>query len=234
MKPIAIALGVFGAVAALAALLIGVQIISRQLRAAEEDLGVLRALGAAPGTTIADGLIGMMGAITVGAVLAGVVAVALSPLSPLGPVRSVYPGSAVAFDWTVLGIGLAAPRGRARCHRVRARLSGGTAPGRPSARRAAPPAPRGSCDAVASTGLPPPAAVGVRFALESGRGRTAVPVRSALLGCCPGGGPRGRHPHLRERAGVTGVASCAVRMELDVHAQSDQHGSVASRDTSRP
>ena len=36
--------------------------------------------------------------------------------------------------------------------------------------------------AVASTGLPPSAAVGVRFALESGRGRTAVPVRSALLG----------------------------------------------------
>lgn len=37
-------------------------------------------------------------------------------------------------------------------------------------------------DAVAATGLPAPAVVGVRFAVEPGRGRTAVPVRSALLG----------------------------------------------------
>jgi hypothetical protein len=181
VKPIAIALGVFGAVGALAALLIGVQVISRQLRAAEEDLGVLRALGAAPGSTIADGLIGMMGAITVGGVVAGVVAVALSPLSPLGPVRSVYPGPAVAFDWTVLGIGLAtlvvglgaialALAYRGAPHRV--------------AQRQARSSPRASrvVHAVASTGLPPPAAVGVRFALESGRGRTSVPVRFALLG----------------------------------------------------
>ena len=33
-------------------------------------------------------------------------AVALSPLSPLGPVRPVYPHPGIAFDWTVLGIGL--------------------------------------------------------------------------------------------------------------------------------
>ena len=181
VKPIAIALGVFGAVAALAALLIGVQIISRQQRGADEDLRVLRALGAAPGTTVADGLIGIVGAITVGALLAAVVALALSPLSPLGPVRSVYPGSAIAFDFTVLGIGVAvlvvglgaialALAYRGAPHRVAQRQGHG--------------APRASrvVDAVASTGLPPPAAVGVRFALESGRGRTSVPVRSALLG----------------------------------------------------
>ena len=36
--------------------------------------------------------------------------------------------------------------------------------------------------AAVSAGLPPPAVVGVRFAFESGRGRTSVPVRSALLG----------------------------------------------------
>jgi hypothetical protein len=181
VKPIAIALGVFGAVAALAALLIGVQMISRQLRAADEDLSVLRALGAAPSTTMADGLIGIVSAIAVGALLAVAVAVALSPLSPIGPVRSVYPGSAVAFDWTVLALGLAtlvvglgaialALAYRGAPHRV--------------AQRQASREPRASkaVQAVASSGLPPPAAVGVRFALESGRGRTAVPVRSALLG----------------------------------------------------
>jgi len=181
VKPLAIALGVFGLVAALAALLIGVQIISRQLRAADEDLSVLRALGAAPVTTIADGIIGIGGAVVIGALLAVVVAVALSPLSPLGPVRPVYPGSAIAFDWTVLGSGLAilivglgamalALAYRNAPHRAALRQGGQSA----HASRAV--------HAVASTGLPPSAAVGVRFALESGRGRTAVPVRSALLG----------------------------------------------------
>ena len=182
VKPLSIALAVFGGVAALAALLIGVQAISRQLRSADVDLNVLRALGAAPSTTTADGLIGILGAVAVGAVIAIVVAVALSPLSPLGPVRSVYPGSAVAVDWTVLGIGLVALivglglsalglAYRGAPHRV-ARRGGSLTP--LGASRAV--------NAVTSTGLPPPAAVGVRFALESGRGRTSVPVRSALLG----------------------------------------------------
>ena len=181
VKPLAIALGVFGAVAALAALLIGVQAIARQLRYADEELAVLRALGAGPTTIAADGLIGILGAIVIGSLLAAVVAVALSPLSPLGPVRPVYPESGFAFDWTVLGIGLAvlisglggmamALAYRGAPHRV-ARRS-----------QLVPPSASKAVQAIASTGLPAPAVVGVRFALNSGRGRTAVPVRSASLG----------------------------------------------------
>src|ERR1022692_2866314 len=105
VTPLAIALGVFGAVAALAALLIGVQVISRQLRAADQDLTVLRALGAGPAAIAADGLIGMLGAIMTGSLLAVAVAVAMSTASPLGPVRPVYPEPGIAFDWTVLGSG---------------------------------------------------------------------------------------------------------------------------------
>jgi len=181
LKPLAIALGVFGAVAALAALLIGAQVISRQLRAADEDLTVLRALGAGPATIAADGLIGMLGAVVTGSVLAAAVAVALSPLSPLGPVRPVYPEPGTAFDWTVLGTGLLVLIGglgtiavtlayRGAPHRV-ARRSRLTRSGTSK-----------TVDAVASAGLPLPAVIGVRFAVEPGQGRTAVPVRSALLG----------------------------------------------------
>jgi hypothetical protein len=181
VKPLSIALGVFGAVAALAALLIAIQAISRQLRDADGDLTVLRALGAGPTTIAADGLMGILGALVIGSLLAAVVAVALSPLSPLGPVRPVYPGSPVAFDWTVLGFGLLVLIGglgaiavalahRGAPHRV-ARRSQLSAPGFSKA-----------VAAVASSGLPAPAVVGVRFALDSGRGRTSVPVRSALLG----------------------------------------------------
>jgi len=60
VKPLSIALGVFGAVAALAALLIAIQAISRQLRDADGDLTVLRALGAGPTTIAADGLMGIL------------------------------------------------------------------------------------------------------------------------------------------------------------------------------
>lgn len=181
IKPESIAIGVFGAIAALATLLIAVQAISRQLRSGDEDLHVLRALGAGPAATISDGLIGVLGAVVLGSLLAGTVAVGLSPLAPLGPVRPVYPTRGVAFDWTILGIGqvvligglgaiavviayLAAP------HRVARRARLITAAGSSVARMAA------------SSGLSAPAVVGVRFALEPGRGRTAVPVRSALVG----------------------------------------------------
>ncbi len=181
VKPLAIALGVFGAVAALAALLIATQLIARQLHDTVEELAVLRAMGAGPSLLVADGLVGIVAAVIVGSLLAIVIAVALSPLSPLGPVRPVYPHLGIAFDWTVLGIGLAtlviglgaitlALAARDAPHRVAQR---GTAAG---------PRTSSAVRAVASIGLPTPAVVGVRFALEPGRGRAAVPVRSALIG----------------------------------------------------
>ncbi len=49
LKPISIALAVFGAVALLATLLIGTQVIGRRFRSEAGDLGILRALGAGSG-----------------------------------------------------------------------------------------------------------------------------------------------------------------------------------------
>jgi hypothetical protein len=181
VKPLAIALGVFGALAALAALLIGLQIISRQLRALAEESSVMRALGAGPAVIAADSLVGILGAVAAGSLLSAVVCVALSPLSPLGPVRPVYPYAGIAFDWVVLGIGIAvlmvglgamaiALAYRGAPHRVARRFQ--LAPTRISR----------VVQSFASAGLPAPAVVGARLALEPGRGRTAVPVRSALLG----------------------------------------------------
>jgi hypothetical protein len=180
VRPVAFALGVFGAIAALTALVIAGQVISRQLRAASEDLTVLRALGADPKTIAADGLSGVLSAVVLGSLLAVAVAVALSPLSPLGPVRPVYPSSGPAFDWLVLGIGsvaligglgsIAVALAYREAHRiaVRSRL----APARVSK----------VARVIISAGLPAPGAVGVRLALEPGERRTAVPVRSAMLG----------------------------------------------------
>ncbi|MGD0395048.1 MAG: FtsX-like permease family protein, partial [Acidimicrobiales bacterium] len=181
LKPIGIALGVFGAIALLAALFIGTQAISRRLRVGGEDTAVLRALGADPAMTTADGLIGIEGAIVLGSLLAAAVAVALSPLSPLGPVRSVYPTPGISFDWTVLGVGLLALIGGLSAIAVFLAYRG--APHRVTRReRLAPHVSSKTAQGLATAGLPVTGVVGVRMALEPGAGRTAVPVRSALLG----------------------------------------------------
>ena len=181
IAPQSIALAVFGAIAALATVLIAGQAIGRQLRAGADDLDVLRALGASPTMTVADGLIGVIGAVAIGAFLAAAVAVAVSPLSPLGPVRQVYPHPGVAFDWTVLGAGIVglvvvlcatavAIAYRQTPHRV--------------ARRAALVPRRRSRTATvaAASGLAVSGVAGIRLALDPGRDKRQVPVRSAILG----------------------------------------------------
>jgi hypothetical protein len=180
IQPESIALGVFGGIAALAALLIVGQIIGRQLRLTADELSTLRALGADPAMTASDGLLGLLAAVVLGSFLAAGVAVLLSPLAPIGPVRAVYPTRGIAFDWTVLGLGvlvlvvilslvagllalLEAPHRVARRHE---RGAGGSSVTR----------------VVAASRLSVAAATGVTFALDSGRRRNAAPVRSAIVG----------------------------------------------------
>jgi|CZKT01.1.fsa_nt_gi hypothetical protein len=180
IRPEAIALGVFGVIAGLAALLIGLQAISRQLRAGAEDTGVLRGLGAGPAATMADGLLGVIGAVIAGALLAAGVAMSLSPLSLFGPVREVEPSRGVYLDWVVLGLGpliLVAVLGV-----MAAALAYRQAPHRAAARQPAGEGGSGLVRAALAAGLPASGVAGLRFALEAGRGPTAVPVRSVMAG----------------------------------------------------
>ncbi|MGZ7085521.1 MAG: ABC transporter permease [Ilumatobacteraceae bacterium] len=181
IKPESIALGVFGVIAALAALLIAAQVIGRQQLLGGDDLDALRALGASPAMTASDGLIGVVGSVVIGALLGLGVAVGLSPLAPIGPVRSLYPSRGIAFDWTVLGLGMLT---------LIFVLSGTafvlatTAARRSRSRRSRSMTPRQSRVARLAAGAGPsaPTVVGIRFALEPGRGRNTVPVRSAIFG----------------------------------------------------
>jgi hypothetical protein len=181
IKPESIALGVFGGIAALAALLIAAQVIGRQTRLGVDDVRTLRALGASPAMTSADGFIGIVGSVVIGSLLAVVVAVALSPLAPIGPVRPVDPTPGASFDWTVLGFGflvLVVGLGV-----VGALFAYRAAPRRGAEQRQEAESRRSSVvSRAASLGLPTPAVTGIRFALEPGVGRNAVPVRSAILG----------------------------------------------------
>jgi hypothetical protein len=182
IEPEAIALGVFGMIAGLAALIIAAGLISRTMRRENDDLRVLRALGGNTSMIASASLMTLWGTILASAALAVAVAVALSPLAPIGPARAVYPYPGVSFNWPVLGVGflavliflnlIAAVVARQRQRRI-------TEHG-----RAVSVAPLSSRLArlAATVGLPPTAVVGVRFALEPGRDRDAAPVRSALIG----------------------------------------------------
>jgi hypothetical protein len=180
VKPESVALGAFGMIAALACLVIGAQAVSRVLRQGQDERRVMRSLGASPATTALDGLLGVYASVLLGSLVAVAVATAMSPLGPIGPVRPVYPDPGVAADWTVLGSGFAAlvlGLGAAATFQALRTAPHRTGLERPSSVR------RSSVLRVAqSAGLSVAGVVGVHFALEPGRGRTAVPVRSVLAG----------------------------------------------------
>jgi ABC-type antimicrobial peptide transport system permease subunit len=181
ISPQAVALAIFGAIAGLAAFLIGALIIGRSVRLGAAEIRVLRALGASRSMLLGDELVGLFAALITGSFLAVVAAVLLSPLTPLGPVRPVYPNPGFAFDWTVLGFGLLALVGvfcslaviLARREIRRATRDGPIQLERDESM---------IVRAAARLGLPISAMMGLRFALDPGRGRNITPVRSALLG----------------------------------------------------
>jgi len=178
IKPVSVALGVFGGLAALSLLFVVIQVTARQMRRHTDETALLRALGAGPAMTMADSVAGVIGGVCVGCIAAVAVAVAISPVFPLGPVRPVYPVS-VAFDATALGLGFLALvivlSGVAllEAYRLdlRLRSRGGRLVRRPSA----------GTRLAAASGLPVAAVTGVRFAVDPGD-RDPVPVRSAMLG----------------------------------------------------
>ena len=179
--PTTIALAVFGGIAALAALIIAGQVVGRQLRRDRGELATMRALGAGPAVTTADGLPGVLAAVALGALLAMAVAVALSPLAPLGAIRAVYPTPGMAFDTAVLGGGAAV---------IVAVMSGVSlviarrrVPRTPDAgSRPYPPLGVRVVSAACALGLPVPATEGIRLAFGSGPDRDQVTVGPAILG----------------------------------------------------
>ncbi|HTV11652.1 MAG TPA: FtsX-like permease family protein [Acidimicrobiales bacterium] len=180
IKPLSIALGVFGGTTALAALVIAAQVIGRYLRRRRRESEVLRALGAEPPALAADALVGVVGAIALGSLLAVLIAVALSPLSPLGPVRPFYPTPGVSFDWTVLGGGFGALFvGLSAAAMV---LVTRHSPQRVARRQRFAANSRTLLRSDGLLGLPVPAATGLRFALGPGNEVDTVPMRSAIVG----------------------------------------------------
>jgi hypothetical protein len=175
----ALALLLFGVIVALAMLVVVGQSLARQVHAAAADFPALRALGAAPRQLAAAALAPAALVAAAGMVLAIPAAYGLSVFTPIGLARRAEVSPGLAFDTAallggaaVLALLLAGRAALAAPRAVRASARG-TAAVRPGARMAG---------RLTGWRLPPTAVLGMRLAFEPGRGRAAIPVRSAIVG----------------------------------------------------
>ena len=180
IHPQAVGWWVLAVLAALAGLAVIGQALGRQSAVESEAYPSLVALGLPRRHLVVLGTAWNLMVALVGAAGAVIVAFVLSPLTPVGEARLAEPSTGLAFDPLVLLFGALAtvvvvlllgiwPAVRAS----RVRLGGD---------RALDTHPSSIVAKVAATGAPPSAVIGVRHALERGRGPASVPVATALFG----------------------------------------------------
>jgi hypothetical protein len=183
IRPQAAALAVFAALTGLIALAIIGQLLSRQLALDSTESPILRALGMSRSCLAALSLARAAMVTMTGAAAAVGVAIAASPLMPIGPARAAEPSPGVEVNLAILGAGFAviaaAPLLVVAPAVVRAASRAQGALG--LAELPAPARPSRLSPALGLAGSVP-GSLGVRMAFEPGHGRTAVPVRSALVG----------------------------------------------------
>ena len=179
----AVALRLFALLAAVASLVILGQALAREASADAADHPALRSLGMTRLQLFATSVMRVAAIAAAGAAVAGALSVPLSTLTLFGLAREVDPHPGVWFDAPVVLGGMVAvalltvlagtwPAWRAT------RTERGDE-GAPAGARAVP---SRSVGLLARAGLPASMVAGVRMALEPGRGRSAVPIRAALVG----------------------------------------------------
>jgi len=181
----AVALELFALCLAIVSALVLGQTLGRQAMAEGVDYPALRALGMTRRQLYWLGVTRAALVAAFGLLLAIPIALLLSPVLPTGLARAADPSPGFHADLTaILGgalIGLAVlvlmtlvPAARAARLAERDEVFGRAEAGAERTSR--------TVAAVANAGVSAPAVVGLRLALEPGRGRTAVPVRTTVAG----------------------------------------------------
>ncbi len=156
------------------------QALVRAVNAGGAELETWRAMGADRALAVRGMTLPALLTVAVGAITAVAVAILLSPRFPIGVARRydldlgvhtdvlVLVGAVAVLALAVIGITVTAAWWR---------VTRGEAAGTTTSRTAR---------LVTTVGLPPSMLIGSRLAVEPGRGRRAVPVRSALIGAIVG------------------------------------------------
>jgi hypothetical protein len=171
----------FALAALVAAIFLVGQSVARYTSASVADLQVLQAVGLTPRQAVASAAAPPFLAAAAGATLGVAAAIVASRWMPIGAASYAEPHPGLDADWLILGPGwVLAPAAVAAGSVAVAALA------LTARRRQAIPRRSGVAAAAAGAGLPVPVVVGARFAFEPGRGRSAVPVRPALMGAIAG------------------------------------------------
>ena len=171
----------FGLAALAAALFLIGQSIARYTSATVADLQVLQALGMTRRQAVAAACAGPALAGVAGSTLGVAGAVVASRWMPIGLASIAEPHPGIDADWVVLAPGwVLVPL------LVLAGSAAAAAVALAAGRRQTPQRRSAIVGTLAAVNFPVPLVVGARFALEPGRGRSSVPVRSALVGAVVG------------------------------------------------
>jgi hypothetical protein len=183
IRPDAIALAAFAALAGLIALAVIGQLLGRQLILDATEFPILRALGMTRVRLVGLSLARVAVVTLAGGVVAVAVAIAASPLMPIGPARLAEPQPGIEVNLAILAAGFAAIALLPLAVLAPAAWRAGARAGGPLGvvEPAAPARPSRVGSALGLAGSTT-GGIGVRMAFEPGHGRTAVPVRSALVG----------------------------------------------------
>jgi hypothetical protein len=182
IRPQTLALTLFALIAGIAVLLVIGQALARQTSRDAVDYPVLHALGVTRRQLVAMALTRAAAVGIVGAVVGVGVAVLASPLTPIGygQIAEPDPGFAVNVSWLMIGaaitIGAVILVALPPVWFSTRHLTGDTGFGARMSR------PSSVTDRLAKMGAPPTSVVGAQLALERGRGRATVPVRTAIIG----------------------------------------------------
>jgi FtsX-like permease family len=171
----------FALAALVAAIFLIGQAVARYTSATVADLQILQAVGMTSRQAVASAAAAPFLAAVGGATLGVAAAIVASRWMPIGAAQYTEPHPGISADWQILGPGwILAPVLVGAGSAAAAAVALGARRRQATSRRS------GVAAAAATAGLPVSLVVGCRFALEPGRGRSAVPVRPALLGAVVG------------------------------------------------
>jgi hypothetical protein len=202
------------------------QALARAVNAGAADLPTWRAVGA-------DGSIAIRALVYPATITAAVavvtgtgVAIALSPRFPISQARRYDLDVGVHADWLVLGLAAAAIVIAVLAIAVISALWA------VAGRRSTPASPSSAGRWAARAGFPPALVIGSRLAVEPGRGRRAVPARSALIGAIVG--VLGVVGCLTFRAGLADAAASPQRSGIVWNfVVASGEGPIASKDLAK-